>query len=77
VLAPRYSPRLAFFGNIDVMVLATNDRAQIEREVRAKLAAGMSTRGYMFHSDHSVPPGVSWASYQFVLDLLEKLGSYA
>lgn len=76
-LAPRYGDRLAFFGNIDVMIMATNDRAKIEHEVRSKLAAGMATRGYAYHSDHSVPPTVSWPTYRFVIDLLEQYGRYA
>jgi uroporphyrinogen decarboxylase len=75
-LCPRYGGRMAFFGNVDVMVLFTNDRAAIEREVKAKLAAGMATRGYIYHSDHSVPPQVSWDTYQFVIGLLDKYGRY-
>jgi uroporphyrinogen decarboxylase len=76
-LAPRYGSRLAFFGNIDIMVLATNDRPQIEQEVRAKVEAGMATRGYLFHSDHSVPPSVSWPTYQWVIELAGKYGRYS
>jgi uroporphyrinogen decarboxylase len=76
-LAPRYGSRLGFFGNIDIMVLATNDRAQIEQEVRAKIEAGMTTRGYIFHSDHSVPPSVSWPTYQWLIGLVEKYGRYS
>lgn len=75
-LAPRYNRELAFFGNVDARVLSTNDRGQIEREIRAKLAAGMAGKGYIFHSDHSVPPTVSWPSYQFAVELAEKYGRY-
>ncbi len=75
-LCPRYGKRLAFFGNIDVMVLMTNDRDRIEPEVKSKLAAGMATRGYAYHSDHSVPPQVSWETYLFLIDLLDKYGCY-
>ena len=75
-LAPRYGDRLSLFGNIDVMTLITNDRARIEAEVRAKLAAGMATKGYMYHSDHSVPPQVSWETYQFIIGLLDQYGRY-
>ena len=75
-LAPKFGDRLAFFGNVDVMEYITNDRARIEAEVKAKLAAGMATKGYIYHSDHSVPPQVSWATYQFIISLLEKYGNY-
>ena len=75
-LAPQYGKQLAFFGNMDVMILMTNDRARIEAEVKAKLAAGMATKGYIYHSDHSVPPQVSWETYQFIIALLDKYGRY-
>ena len=75
-LCPQYGDRLATFGNIDVMLLGTNDRDRIEHEIASKLAAGMATKGYAYHSDHSVPPTVSWETYQFVMDCVERYGSY-
>jgi uroporphyrinogen decarboxylase len=75
-LAPRYGDRLAFFGNVDITVLATNNREAIEQEVRAKLAAGMATRGYLYHSDHSLPPTVSWDTFQFIIELLDRHANY-
>ena len=45
-------------------------------EVKAKLAAGMATKGSIYHSDHSVPPQVSWETYQFIIALLDKYGRY-
>lgn len=75
-LCPKYADRLALFGNIDVMIMGTNDREQIEEEIRTKLAAGMATKGYAYHSDHSVPPTVSWETYQFIMGLVEKYGKY-
>ena len=52
-LCPKYGQQLAMFGNCNVMKYATNDRAVIEEEIRAKLEAGKKTRGYAYHSDHS------------------------
>ncbi len=75
-LCPKYGRDLAFFGNVDVMVLMTNDHDKIEREVREKLAAGMSTKGYIYHSDHSIPPQINWDTYQYIIRLLEKHGQY-
>lgn len=75
-LCPKYGDRLAFFGNIDIMVMATNDREKIEHEIRTKLAAGKATRGYAYHSDHSVPPSVSWQTYQTIIDLVERYVRY-
>lgn len=75
-LCPKYGRRLAMFGNIDVMIMTTNDRDRIEEEIRAKFAAGMATKGYAHHSDHSVPPQVSWETYQFIMRCVEKYGKY-
>lgn len=74
--APTHGSRLALFGNIDVMVMGTNDLDSIEEEVRTKLAAGMATRGYAYHSDHSVPPQVSWPTYRGIIDLVDRYGRY-
>lgn len=75
-LAPRYGDRLAFVGNIDVRVLATNDRERIRTELESKLAAAMPYRGYIYHSDHSVPPGVTLETYQWLLEEVRRLGRY-
>ena len=75
-LRPRYGERLTMFGNIDAMKMATNDPAVIEDEIHAKFAAGMATRGYVYHSDHSVPPQVSWPTYQTIIDMVDRHGWY-
>ncbi len=76
LLAPAVGDRLALFGNIDVMTMATNDRDLIEEEVVSKLRAGMKGAGYVYHSDHSVPPSVTWDTYKFILDLVDCHGNY-
>lgn len=75
-LSPRCGDRLALFGNIDVMLMITNDRDLIEQEIVSKFAAAMATKGYAYHSDHSVPPQVSWGTYQFIIDCVKKYGNY-
>ena len=75
-LAPHYGKRLAFFGNIDVMILLTNDLDRIEEEVASKFSAAKSAKGYMYHSDHSVPPQVTWETYQVLVRLIDQYGAY-
>ena len=75
-LAPAYGDRFTFFGNIDVMKMITNDLALIEEEIATKFPPCMEHRGYIYHSDHSVPPQVSWATYQAIIKLVEKYGNY-
>lgn len=75
-LAPQYGDRVGFMGNIDVRVLMTNDPEQVRAEVRSKLAAAMPYHGYMYHSDHSVPPGVTLETYRLLLEELREYGQY-
>jgi len=75
-LSPRYGDRLAMMGNIDVMVMVSNDLERIEAEIAAKFAAAMATRGYAYHSDHSVPPTVSWETYRRMIELIDRYGRY-
>ena len=75
-LAPQYGDRLTFFGNIDMTVALTNDLEHVEHEVLSKLEAGMANKGYIFHSDHSVPPQVSWPTYRYMLELVDRHGNY-
>lgn len=75
-LSPKYGKQLAFFGNIDVMKMASNDLVAIEEEIKTKFAAGMATRGYIYHSDHSVPPQVTWKTYQAIMQMVQKYGRY-
>jgi uroporphyrinogen decarboxylase len=72
----KYGAKLATFGNIDVDILATNDASQIEQEIASKLEIGKSTRSYAYHSDHSVPPTVTWETYKLVIGLLNHHGYY-
>jgi len=40
------------------------DPAAMEAEIRDKLLQARVGGGYIYHSDHSVPPTVSWERYQ-------------
>lgn len=75
-LAPQYGDRLGFCGNIDVTVLATNDPDQIRPELHSKMKAAMEYGGYMYHSDHSIPPGVTLDTYRWLLDEVRRVGVY-
>ncbi len=74
-LKRKYGRRWAFNGNIDVRVLATNDRARIRREVLTRLNAAKGG-GYIAQSDHSVPGDVDFASYDYVVQLVREHGRY-
>ncbi|MCG9896008.1 MAG: hypothetical protein MH204_11095 [Fimbriimonadaceae bacterium] len=75
-LLAEYGDRLAFFGNCDVMIYATRDRDAIEHEIKTKCEAGKKTKGYVYHSDHSIPPSVDWETFQFIVDCVDRYGNY-
>jgi uroporphyrinogen decarboxylase len=70
-----YGTRIVFFGNIDVRSLS-GSRDDIVEEVRSKLTIAKEHGGYIYHSDHSVPPTVSLDNYRFALSCVEEYGRY-
>lgn len=75
VLKKRFGNKITFFGNIDIRKLS-GTRKDIEEEISSKLPIAMEGGGYIFHSDHSVPPTVSFDNYRYAIELLEKYGVY-
>ncbi|MBI2202157.1 MAG: hypothetical protein HYU43_09510 [Armatimonadetes bacterium] len=75
-LKKQFGRDICLFGNIGMDVLATGDRARIRHEVETKVQTAKVGGGYISHSDHSVPPTVSWDDYRFWLDLAHEAGRY-
>lgn len=76
-LKTTYGDRLAFMGNIDARLFQENDIAGLEAEIHAKIPLAMEGSGYIYHSDHSIPPGTMFETYKFGLDLIRELGTYS
>ena len=74
-LKRQFGDRLGFNGNINVQVLATNDREKVRGEVLRKLNAAKGG-GYIFQSDHSIPSNVDPATYDYVINLVREYGNY-
>lgn len=75
-LVREYGRDLCFMGSVDVRSFFAEDVAEMEREVRRKLDIGASNpRGYVFHSDHSIPPQVSFERYARVVEFVRTYGS--
>jgi uroporphyrinogen decarboxylase len=73
-LKRQYGDRLAFMGGINAMAMF--DPRVIEEEVRSKFEVAKVGGGYLYHSDHSVPPNVSFEQYKHVMELVRKYGEY-
>jgi uroporphyrinogen decarboxylase len=67
---------LSFMGGIDVRVLYTNDLAQVEGELQAKVPPVMPGFGYALHSDHSIPNTVTYETYRFFVERGLEIGTY-
>jgi len=74
-LKKKYGKNLALIGNIDARELE-KDKVVIEEEIKSKILLLKEGGGYIFHSDHSIPPNVSFENYKFALECAKKYGSY-
>jgi uroporphyrinogen decarboxylase len=75
-LKAQYGGAMSFMGNIDARLFQTNDLAGLEREIRDKVTVAKVGGGYIFHSDHSIPPGTTLETYRFAMEMVEKYGRY-
>ena len=75
-LYKEYGERISFMGGIDVRVLYTNDRRQIDAELEAKIPIVMGNNGYALHSDHSIPNTVHYEIYRYFIERGLELGTY-
>ncbi|MGI5818429.1 MAG: uroporphyrinogen decarboxylase family protein [Armatimonadota bacterium] len=75
-MKPLYGDRIALFGNMNMDVFASGDRAAIRDEVLSKLAAAKPGGGYIWHSDHSVPPTVAFEDYAYAVELTREHAAY-
>ena len=74
-LKEKFGDKLTFWGNIGEQEFAKGKDA-IEKEMRAKIPAAMKNGGYIYHSDHSIPPEVDLETYEFAMELLDEIGKY-
>ncbi|NQT59470.1 MAG: hypothetical protein HQ557_10870 [Bacteroidetes bacterium] len=64
-LRKKYGDQLAFYGNISVVKMS-GPQDELEEEIRSKVALAKDG-GFIFHSDHSVPPEVDFKRYEWIL----------
>jgi uroporphyrinogen decarboxylase len=74
-LKRRYGNKIVFFGNIGVDAMSEGGK-RLEEEVRSKVTVAKEGGGYIYHSDHSVPPTVSLENYRRTIQLVREYGQY-
>jgi uroporphyrinogen decarboxylase len=74
-LKREHGDRLVLMGGVDFERIAQGPE-EAEHEIREKVGRGKEGGGYIYHSDHSVPPTMSLEEYQRVRDMVERYGTY-
>ncbi len=72
-LRKKYAPRLAFWGNIHAKAMA-GPIEPLGESIRRKVAGALDG-GYIFASDHSIPPDVSFQRYRWIIEEARKAAS--
>jgi len=68
-IAETFADRIAFCGNIDIRIIASNDFAAIDEELNRKIVPILKAgTGYILHSDHSIPPDVEHDTLNYFFD---------
>ena len=74
-LKAKFGDQLTFFGNISELCFRDGKEA-IEAELRRKVPVAMEGGGYIYHSDHSIPPEVSFETFCHAMKVLDEVGVY-
>lgn len=75
-MKPLYGEQVTLFGNMNMDIFASGDRAAIRDEVLSKLQVAKPGGGYIWHSDHSVPPTVAFEDYAYAVELTRDHAAY-
>lgn len=69
-LAKTYKDKLCFMGNLDIRAMESGDRGRIREECLGKLEGMKKLRApYIYMSDHSIPPTVRVADYEYMQEI--------
>jgi len=68
-IAAKHGDQITFCGNIDIRVIATNDRKLIDEELNRKIIPVLKRgSGFIVHSDHSIPPDVEHDTLKYFFE---------
>jgi len=73
-LKRKYGRDLAFMGNISHDEMMMPDEEQAKALIQDKVRVASEGGGYVYHSDHSIPPSVSLQRYERVLSWVDEVG---
>ena len=77
-LASQFGDQIAFYGNVDVRELISNDRSCIDAELDKKVLPVLAQGGsYILSSDHSIPPEVDYDTLCYFFEQSHRLAQAA
>lgn len=71
-----FGEEICLFGNISADILAKGNKEEIEEEIRSKVLKAKEGGGYIYHSDHSIPPTISLENFCFAIECAKKYGQF-
>lgn len=71
-----FGDRIALCGGLDTRNLVANDWPAIDRELEEKIPVLKGGKGYILHSDHSIPETCSYDTYRHFAEKGLALGRY-
>jgi uroporphyrinogen decarboxylase len=74
-LKREYRGRLVLMGGVDFERIARGPE-EAEKEIRDKVGGAKEGGGYIYHSDHSIPPTMGLEDYRRVRDMVRHYGAY-
>lgn len=74
-LKEEFGDKITFMGNISVQSMAEGGDV-IREEMERKIIPAMQGGGYIYHSDHSISPDVTYEKYCDVMKILDRIGKY-
>lgn len=74
-LKSKYGDKLVLHGGINAVLW--DDADALEAEIRRLVPVLKESGGFIFSSDHSVPPSVSLETFRRAVELAKELGSYS
>ena len=71
-----FGDQISFCGGMDARNLVANDLEAIKAELHEKIPVVKKKKGFILHSDHSIPDTCDYETYRFFVDEGLKLGKY-
>ncbi|NLZ63528.1 MAG: hypothetical protein GX902_06935 [Lentisphaerae bacterium] len=72
----QFGEKIALIGGLDARPIANNDLPGITRELESKIPIVKKNRGFIMHSDHSIPESTEYETYLYFKETGLKLGTY-